>query len=791
MSSTLNRGVRLGAMGAAAALAIGGLVVAPAAAAEDAPTASLDQIAAEVFGTPGVTAVSTDGQSVFIKLLADGEDGNGGLVSTTSEEKAEATAQQIAAKYANVEIVENVDPVEATDASEVVGGAGYVDDQNYLCSVGFSAWSPSGDPAVITAGHCSEDLEGTQTYLTVPSQEPGHTGAEPGTGGIPYAELGVRGHWHFGDPNATSYTIEEIQNGQVPESALENTTDVAVIDDINPELTTLPEVTDWSTAGQDDLAASTTPVTGVASAQIGDTIHRSGRSTGERTGTVVEEQYTFVGDPTTGQYKPVHGYLAQAPEGETLVAGGDSGGAVMVGSTAVGIVSGGGENEMFFADLPEALGYVEQFGPGEYSVALDLVEPEVTKSSSVRDGSFEGTAPANSTVTITGDIEGTFDADADGVFTFPAPNKVGSFDITLQAKKGYDVSETVDATVKTTQIQVDAPVITSPEDGSSTTSSITEITGTGMPGAEVSLTGSVEDTATVADDGSWSVETKLGLGNHEVTAVQTYKGVESDATTSSFTVALSAPTITTPEDGANLSEAVTEIAGTGKPGAEVTLSGDAEGTATVAEDGSWSVEADLGFGSFTVSAMQSQRGFESKTTSASFQVVPSAPTIVTPEDGGSYEEGELTAVIGESSVEGASVTVTIEGDNIADLPAATVNATGAQSGEFIVEGGAWIAEFNEQLPVGAYTVSASQSIDGVSSESVSVSFEVVGAAAGGGGDEGDEGDNGAGNEDEGDGDELAATGADMSATTLPLAGGAAFALIAGVALLAIRRAVRA
>src|SRR5690606_41982110 len=50
------------------------------------------------------------------------------------------------------------------------------------------------------------------------------------------------------------------------------------------------------------------------------------------------------------------------------------------------------------------------------------------------DLTFSGTAPADSTVTIAGDIKATAKADGNGKFSFDAPAKAGSFDITLDRK---------------------------------------------------------------------------------------------------------------------------------------------------------------------------------------------------------------------------------------------------------------------------------------------------------------------------------------------------------------------
>lgn len=697
MSSTVKRSVRLGAIGAAAALAAGGLMVAPAAAEDAAPpTADVHDIAAQAFGIPGVVAVTTDNTQIYIEVL--NEQGEGGIQPLSAD--AQQSVEALAAQFGNV-TVEEGEPVQPLATNDVVGGAGYVGlndamTEGALCSVGFSAWAPNGDPAIITAGHCNGSESGyTNLFTTAPSSEP----AVGGSGGELMAEFGTWGYTQYGGPGNT-----EVENPyDVKPEELENGTDIAVIDDINPELNLLPSVTDWTTAGENDLAKSATSVTSVGSANIGDTIRRSGRTTGSQTGTVTREGYTLVGDTQVG-YHPVYGYEAERTSSDyDMALGGDSGGAVVSGNTAVGITSGGSGDgsTVWFADLPDALNQLHTNG-GDYQIALDIAEPEVTKANAEQGTQFEGQAPANSEVTIGGDIEATVPADDSGFFSFPAPDNTGSFDITLQAKQGYNVSEKVNATVKTTDIQVDAPAITSPENEQRSTEVVTQVTGTGMPGAEVSLTG------------------------------------------------------------------------------------DAEGTATVGEGGNWSVDVELGFGEYTVGATQTKAGVESEARWVSFSVVPGAPSIVTPEDGSTHEEGMLPAITGESPLNGAKVALDIEGPEAA---VATLDAIRDAGGAEVV-GGVWMVELEEQLAPGTYTIEAKQSIDGVTSDASSVTFEVVAAGAGGG-DEGDQG----GDEQPGDGgdegDDLAPTGADTASTVLPLAGGAAVILLAGATLLMVRRLTRA
>jgi len=778
---TINRAAKLSAFGAAAALVAGGVVAAPAFAAEAAPKAELDQVAAEAFQVPGVVAVVTDGNGIQIKVADDS--GEGGLTALAAPLDA-TSAEAIAAKFSNVEVVAG-EEITAISADEVVGGAGYLsganDTLNSSCSLGFSAWDATGAPALVSAGHCMTEFGGsTFGMLSRPSTEPAVTGSEDTVELLDGELLGEYVWGQFGGPG----------NAMNDETA--NTTDISFLGNINDKYTLLPEVTDWKGAPSDDHASSTLPVRSYGSAQVGDTITTSGRTTGAGQGTVTEVGYASISGHV------VYGFGAENNNAEDFAMPGDSGGGVLVGDKAVGVASGGGVgNFIWVTDLPEALRVASANGH-DYQIALDLVEPAVTTASAAKGGTFAGTAPANSTVTIAGDIEATAKADANGNFSFAAPAKVGSFDITLTAKQGFNVSETVNATVKTVNTPA-APEFTSPENGAVVADKLSKISGTGEAGAEITVTGDVQATTTVAKDGTWSVEANLTAGSYEVSATQTRAGLVSKKSTLKFQVVATpaAPEVTSPANESSTTEAAPSITGTGVAGASVTLSGDAEGTATVGEDGTFSIPTKLGFGKYTVGVTQTVSGLTSETRWLTFSVVPGAPTIVTPGDGGNYAEGKLPAVIGTSPIEGATVSVSL----------GSADGSGV-IGEATVKDGNWMVEFPEALAAGDYTVSVTQSIDGVTSSASKSTFTIAGENSGnGGGSEptpapspsteptpapspsteptpapapGDDKDGG-----------LAPTGATQSETVLPLAGGAAVIMAAGAALLLVRRKTRA
>ncbi|GGF49237.1 hypothetical protein GCM10010922_26410 [Microbacterium sorbitolivorans] len=712
MRFTFNRAAKLSAFGAAAALVASGVVAAPALAAEAAPQAELDQVAAEAFQVPGVVAVVTDGNGIQIKV-AD-ESGEGGFTALAAPVDGESiSAEAIAAKFSNVEVVEG-EQFDAISSDEVVGGAGYLsgsgDTLNSSCSLGFSAWDASGAPALVSAGHCMTEFGGsTFGVLSRPSTEPAVTGDENTAEIFDGEILGEYTFGQFGGP------------GNSTDGNTANGTDISFLGNINDKYTLLPAVTDWTGAPSDDHAASTHPVRSYGSAEVGDTITTSGRTTGAGEGTVREIGYANI----SGHI--VYGFSAENNNSEDFAMPGDSGGGVLVGDKAVGVASGGGVgNFIWVTDLPDALRVASENGY-DYQIALDIDEPAVAKATAVQGEKFTGTAPANSTVTIAGDIEATATTDESGNFSFAAPSKVGSFDITLTAKQGFNVSDTVNATVKTTE----APKPEAP----------------------------------------------------------------------------AAPEVTSPANESSTTEAAPSITGTGVAGATVTLSGDAEGTATVGEDGKFSIPTELGFGKYTVGVTQTVNGLESETRWLTFSVVPGAPTIVTPGNGNSYVEGKLPAVIGTSPIDGAKVSVSLE----------TADGSGV-AGETTVEGGNWMVEFPNQLVAGNYTVSVTQSIAGVTSAAAESTFSVTAEGNGGGEEptpapteeptptpapEPSEEPTPAPSEEptpapapseqpgDKDDDGLAPTGATQSETVLPLAGGAALLMAAGAGLLLVRRKTRA
>lgn len=586
--------VLAGGTTAAIILALSGALIPTAATAEEdttAPTsgASFDANAQQLLTTDGVEAVGTNAEGQVV------------VYTTATDDAAPSEADAFADVHSNV-VVKVLDaPLESLATTDVVAGAGYLafdpaaPNVGGLCSIGFTGWTPTGDPAIISAGHCTDDGAYTASALTLPTGDPAG-GGDPENGTVaPVTGLAELAFSQYGGPGNSTGADEDLTS-----------TDISVWDVQNTALTLLPEVTDWTTAASEDLSLSTTQIRAVGAPQFGP-VSKSGRTTGLSTGQVTE---TGVWATVSGRL--VYGFLTSAVSAE-----GDSGGAVYQGNTAVGILSGGGETEdgpvMFAADLQNALALT-----GGYTVALYLDAPVVTSTSPLgAGGAVTGTAPANSTLKVSQDGGTEVDVPVDGAgnWSFPAP-EVGTYSYTAYATSGFNTSET---TAFEVEVVPAAPVFTSPVNGERIVGEVTEIAGTGEIGATVSLTGDVTDEATVGEDGTWSVEVDLGIDAYSVTATQEIDGVTSAAATSAFAVIPTAPVVDAPLDGGAyaFASAPTAATGTGidEAAISVTLNGADAGSTTVA-DGGWSVPLTAQAGEFSLVVTQTVNGQSNSTTVA-------------------------------------------------------------------------------------------------------------------------------------------------------------------------------
>lgn len=574
-----------------------------------------------------------------VEVVAVGINAAGETVVVKTQDSAD-TPEAEAAIEAFVDTQGEVNEVVVTKKpqafadGDVVGGAGYASlsgELAYACSIGFTGWTPTGGPALIGAGHCAfnEDVKHTNTTLTIPSEEPAVGGEGYGFPASPVL-LGTWGFAQHGGPNGTAGAAND------PDS-----TDIAVID-VNEaaEWNLLPEVTDWTTAGNnlDSLADSTVEVKSVGAAAAGS-VSKSGRTTGFTTGSIT-------GDHIVDGWSEIGGAWVRGFSSDVEAAPGDSGGSVIQGNTAVGVISGGltpEENEgtqwTWSTSIQHGLSHT-----GGYTVALDIDAPIVTSpasGSTVEVGAtITGTATGAAEVAVsTAPNTGASIPVSDGNWSFAAANEPGTYSYTLTAVNGFNRSEATTYEITVVAEVIDAPVIASPADGSTVTTPVTVVSGTGIAGATVTLTGDATGTATVDANGNWSVDgLDLGYGSYAVSASQELDGESSTSAQSAFSVVPAAPVVTSINDGDTFAfdKSPTGVSGTGIEGATIEVVFGSTTYETMVVDGEWSIDfhSAPGAGSYELSATQTIDGVTSSAAQVSFVVETAAETPTTPTEPG-------------------------------------------------------------------------------------------------------------------------------------------------------------
>lgn len=604
------------------------------------------------FGASKLQAVmfTTDGRFV----IRTGEPAKAGPAMARSAAPApETTPADFVSKYSNVDI-ETVDG-PAAPYVDVVNGQGYLalaGLQGGSCSIGWNGFNPAGLPAIISAGHCTFDGTLTDALLTDPQSEPAGDGTEV----APIAYLGKFGFSQFGGPDNTTATAPPGWDRD-PNKALNIGTDVAVIDSIggrnpniilpefvpepNPEIVQFPWVTNWDTP--EDPKAAGSAVTGVSDAVLGALVCKSGRTTGWTCGTVSEVGAFLVG-----------GYDATLPEDVRAVRGfgsadliaeeGDSGGAMIVGNVAVGMISAGPGEEaeetdttVYGVSLTDALSYT-----GGYSIQLALTPPTINTTAPVyRTGTITGTAPGSSAgatvdVSVGAGPVVNVPVAADGTWSAPAPSTSGTVKVSAVARNGFNASEPATASLEILKRTLPAPAIMTPANAGTVGAPVNAINGTGTAGATVAVeiadgndgTEDITGTALVGADGNWSVAVNPGLavGNYTATAQQTQADwIDSPTATSTFVVVYAAPAIVSPANGAEFAfnAGPAEISGTNVDGAAVVVTVNGTSYNAVVTGTAWTValNAPLASGAYALTAVQSLNGVSSLVAESSFTVL--------------------------------------------------------------------------------------------------------------------------------------------------------------------------
>lgn len=434
--------------------------------------------APEVLPTAGAEFKKLENEAFEAGAVGIGTNASGDVVVAVDKTSSEDVdgVKELVKDAKNVEYIMLDGPIEPANKDEIVGGAGYGIDGSYICSLAFSAWTPSGDDAFITAGHCGDP--GQKAARLLPEKDVDFKGKEDedmpegGSTATLWPGEGDFGEFKFSQFGAKG-------NTNVKDEA--TATDIAAIDKTDDSLKALPRVTDWGAdaKSKNDLAASSKPIRAVDTAQAGETVHKSGRTTGHSTDSVIGNMVFFVGDSSKPEeVRWVKGFMA-----EHTVRGGDSGGAwYNDAEEALGVTSAtgigyqcedadqstctkGSKDYAFVADLQHGLKQT----PG-YEVKLEVDAPKIKNVTVAPGATVNGTTEGNATAEVADDSKKPEGFTAEGgKFSFTAPSEAGEYKYTFVAKKGnYNVSEptTVTVTVDGNAAPSPTPTSTATEDPS-------------------------------------------------------------------------------------------------------------------------------------------------------------------------------------------------------------------------------------------------------------------------------------------------------------------------------------
>ncbi|WP_426745386.1 Ig-like domain-containing protein [Myxococcus faecalis] len=315
---------------------------------------------------------------------------------------------------------------------------------------------------------------------------------------------------------------------------------------------------------------------------------------------------------------------------------------------------------------------------------------------------YSGTGEPGATVTVVvdGTTVGTVTVGAGGTWSVPVatPLDDGPHTVTATATdtSGNTATDTNTFTVDTGT----SVAVTTPAEGAVLTNPVVTYSGTGEPGATVTVTvdGTVVGTVTVGAGGTWSVPvaTPLTDGAHSVTATAEDTNGNTATDTNTFTVdATTSVAVTTPAEGAVLTNPVVTYSGTAEPGATVTVTVDGTviDTVTAGPDGSWSlpVAAPLDDGSHTVSVTATDTSGNTATDSNTFTVdTGTNVAVTTPAEGAVLTTGTVT--YSGTAEPGATVTVSVDGNTVGTVTAGP--------------DGSWSIPGNSSLNDGPHTVTA-------------------------------------------------------------------------------------
>ncbi|MCT2107642.1 Ig-like domain repeat protein, partial [Dietzia cinnamea] len=439
-------------------------------------------------------------------------------------------------------------------------------------------------------------------------------------------------------------------------------------------------------------------------------------------------------DPVSPDTDDVVTASGSAPAGSTVAVSVD--GAVVCAAAAVvdgsyscdlGTLSVGAHEVAAVATLTsvdsDAATTTVTVGQGTVAAPSDLV---VTPASPSTDDAVtvSGTAEPGASVTVTGPggAECTVIANAQGEFSGCDLDAlpVGTHMLSAVATLNGVGSAAATASVTVGQGVIAAPTV-SVDPAAPDTDDVVTASGTAPAGSTVavSVDGEVVCAAAEVTNGSYSCDLgALSVGSHEVSAVATLNGVDSDPATTSVTVgqgtvAASTDLVVSPS-APSTDDAVT-VSGTAEPGASVTVTGPGGTDCTTTADESGAFSCSLGTlpvgADQTISVIQTVNDVDSDAATVQVSVgqgtvAPVTDLSVSPE---SPSTDDVVTASG-SAPAGSTVTVSVDGDAVCSDVAV------AEDGSFTCTVGT--------LPVGAHEVSAVATLNGVESAAATTTVTV-------------------------------------------------------------------
>ena len=260
-----------------------------------------------------------------------------------------------------------------------------------------------------------------------------------------------------------------------------------------------------------------------------------------------------------------------------------------------------------------------------------------------------GTPGATVTVGLPGGYTRNVTVQPDGTWTHTPQQDLPVGDTTVTASQTYGGAPSSD-THTITRYAPHYVEITTPNTSTPTTVATPTIAGTTTPGSSVTVTiendtstggGCGPVTANAAGEWSCTPATAIPDGSWTITATSSHAGATDATDTAAYKVDTTTTVeITGPADGSTSAVPVKTISGTGEPGATIalTIDGVAIGTATVASNGTWSIQLTNGLlhkqTAYAISATATDTLGNQATDNSEVTVnIPIAISVTSPADG--------------------------------------------------------------------------------------------------------------------------------------------------------------